>query len=245
VNAWWNATGSLSQGATVGSFNALELLRAESFSASNPDSWFTEFKAVRRDWFALLNQQTHTNFTKGLGLSSGLYSLDTPVGLARTYLKLGTAVPTESDLSAVQNALKSGAAVASTGPLLDVSINGAGPGGSVSGASLNVSITLYAPNWVPVDEVRIIVNGQVVQTLDPGTFSQGSDFRQRSTTVPLNLPTAKDAWIVVEAGVSLSQAGPYRAGTPWSKIQKGIYPIAITNPIFVDVNGGGYVPPGL
>jgi hypothetical protein len=35
------------------------------------------------------------------------------------------------------------------------------------------------------------------------------------------------------------------AGTPWNKIMKGIYPIAITNPIFVDVNGGGYTPPGL
>lgn len=245
VNAWWNATGPLSQGATVGSFNALELLRAEGFNASNPDPWFTEFKAVRRDWFALLNQQMPNNFTKGLGLSSGLYSLDTPVGLARTYLKLGSAIPTEADLSAVLNALKSGAAVASTGPLLDVSINGTGPGGTVSGASLNISITFYAPDWVPIDEVRIIVNGQVVQTLDPSTFTPGSDFRQRVTSVPLNLPTTKDAWIVVEAGVPLSQTGPYRAGTPWSKVQKGIYPIAITNPIFVDVNGGGYVPPGL
>ena len=135
-----------------GSFNALELLRAEGFNASNPDPWFTDFKAVRLDWFALLNQQTPANFTKGLGLSSGLYSLDTPVGLARTYLKLGTAIPTEADLSAIQNALKSGAAVASTGPLLDVSINGTGPGGTVSGAALNVSITVYAPDWVPIDE---------------------------------------------------------------------------------------------
>jgi hypothetical protein len=245
VNAWWNATGPLSQGATMGSFNALELLRAEGFSGSNPDPWFTEFKAVRRDWFALLNQQMPANFTKGLGLSSGLYSLDTPVGLARTYLKLGSPVPTEADLSAVLNALKSGAAVASTGPLLDVSINGTGPGGTASGASPNVSITLYAPDWVPLDEVRIIVNGQVVQSLDPSTFSPGSDFRQRVASVPLNLPTSKDAWIVVEAGVRLTQTGPYRAGTPWSKIQNGMYPLAITNPIFVDVNGGGYVPPGL
>lgn len=245
VNAWWNATGTLSQGATIGSFNALELLRAEGFSDSNPDPWFTEFKAVRRDWFALLNQQTPTNFTKGLGLSSALFSLDTPVGLARTYLKLGSSLPTESDLSAVLNALKSGAAVASTGPLLDVSINGAGPGGTVSGAALTVSINVYAPDWLPVDQVRIIVNGQTVQTLDPSTFSQGGDFRQRGTSVVVNLPTTKDAWIVVEAGVPLTQTGPYRAGTAWSKIQKGMYPIAITNPIFVDVNGGGYVPPGL
>ncbi len=245
VNAWWNATGPLSQGTTEGSFNALELLRAEGFSGSNPDPWFTEFKAVRRDWFALLNQQTPANFTKGLGLSSGLYSLDTPVGLARTYLKIGSAIPTETDLSSVLNALKSGAAVASTGPLLDVTVNSAGPGGTTNGASVNVSINLYAPGWVPVDEVRIIVNGQVIQTLDPSTFGSGSDFRQRSISVPLTLPVAKDAWIVVEAGVSLGQSGPYRPGTPWAKIQKGMYPIAITNPIFVDVNGGGYLPPGL
>lgn len=245
VNAWWNATGPLSQGATNGSFNAIELLRAEGFSATNPDPWFTEFKSVRRDWFALLNQQTPATFTKGLGLSSGVYSLDTPVGLARTYLKLGSAIPTDSDLSPVLNALKSGAAVASTGPLLDVSINGTGSGGMVSGAVQSVSITIYAPDWVPLDQVRIIVNGEVAQTLDPSTFSPGSDFRQRGTSVALNLPAAKDAWIVVEAGVSLSQTGPYRAGSPWSKVQKGIYPIAITNPIFVDVNGGGYVPPGL
>lgn len=245
VNTWWNATGPLSQGTTVGSFNALELLRAEGFSASTPDPWFTEFKAVRRDWFALLNQQTPVNFTKGLGLSSGLFSLDTPVGLARTYLKLGTTIPTEADLSGIQNALKSGAAVASTGPLLDVSINGTGPGGTVTGASLNLSIAIFAPGWVLVDEVRIIVNGQVVQTLDPTTFTAGSDFRQRVGSVLLNLPATKDAWIVVEAGVPLSQTGAYRPGTPWSKIQKGMYPIAITNPIFVDVNGGGYVPPGL
>ncbi len=245
VNAWWNATGPLSQGTTVGSFNALELLRAEGFNASNPDPWFTEFKAVRRDWFALLNQQAPGNFTKGLGLSSGLYSLDTPVGLARTYLKLGSAIPTETDLSAILNSLKSGAAVASTGPLLDVSVNGTGPGGTVAGASLNVSIMVYSPDWAPLDEVRIIVNGQVLQILDPSTFSPGTDFRQRVSSVLLNLPATKDAWIVVEAGVPLNQTGPYRAGTPWSKIQKGIYPIAITNPIFVDVNGGGYVPPGL
>ena len=245
VNTWWTGTGTFSQGATRGGFDALELIRAEGFNDSSPNPWFTEFKALRLDWFALLNQETPAKFTKGLGLSSGVYSLDTPVGLARTYLKLGSPTPTESDLSAVLNALKAGAAVASTGPILDVNINGTGPGGTVSGSSLTLVINIFAPDWVPVDEVRIVVNGQVVQTLDPSTFSAGSDFRQRTLSVPMNLPLSKDAWIVVEAGVRLSQTGPYQPGSPWAKVQKGMYPIAITNPIFVDVNGGGYVPPGL
>jgi hypothetical protein len=32
-------------------------------------------------------------------------------------------------------------------------------------------------------------------------------------------------------------------GTPWSSIMRGIYPIAVTNPIFVNVTGGSYKPP--
>jgi hypothetical protein len=72
-----------------------------------------------------------------------------------------------------------------------------------------------------------------------------ADYRLRTATVTVPLPVGKDAWLVVEAGVSRSQTGPYMAGTPWNKIMKGIYPVAITNPIFVDGNGGGYTPPGL
>ena len=61
------------------------------------------------------------------------------------------------------------------------------------------------------------------------------------------MPAGKDAWVVVEAGVALSTTGAYRAGTPWNKLMKGIYPIAVTNPIFVKANGPGssYTPPGL
>jgi hypothetical protein len=245
ANAWWTQVGTFSQGATHGSFDALELLRAESFNPSAPDAWFTEFKAVRRDWFALLNQQRPTGFTKGLGLSAAKFSQDTPVGLARTYLKVGAVTLSQSNLGEVLKALQSGAAVASTGPLLDVTLAGTGPGGLASASgTVNLSVSLYAPDWTPLDEVRIVVNGQVVQTLDPATFSLGADWRLRTATVPVTLPS-KDSWIVVEAGVPLATTGSYRPGTPWNRVQKGIYPIAVTNPIFVDVNGGGYTPPGI
>ena len=245
ANAWWTQTGPLSLGATQGSFDALELIRAEGFSTAAPDAWFTEFKSVRRDWFALLNQQRPGAFTKGLGLSAAKYSLDTPVGLARTYLKIGSVTLSQPNLEEVLKALQSGAAVASTGPLLDVKIGTTGPGGLVSAnGTINVSVDLYATDWAPVDEVRIVVNGQVVQTLDPSSFALGSDWRLRSATIAVALP-AKDSWIVVEAGVPLNTTGAYRSGTDWNRVQKGIYPIAVSNPIFIDVNGGGYTPPGI
>jgi hypothetical protein len=147
----------------------------------------------------------------------------------------------------VLTALKAGAAVASTGPLLDAVIGAAGPGGLVAGpvSAVTVNLTITSGDWVPVDELRIIVNGQVVQTLPvAGTLSTG-DGRTRTGSVPVSLPAGKDAWIVVEAGVSLGTTGAFATGSPWSKVSKGMYPIAVTNPIFVDANGGGYVAPGI
>jgi hypothetical protein len=266
VNSWWNQTGPVSLGKTNGQFDALELLRAESWdptSAATIATWYNEFKAVRDDWYAILNQQTPAAFTKGLGLSAAKFSLDTPVGLARTYLNIGSAASTlaQTDLSSVLAALKSGAAVASTGPMLDVSVGGVGPGGLVEGTpasvltSVTLTINLYAPDWVPVDEVRVVVNGAAPIAVPMGSFTASStDFRKRTTTFTVPLPVGKDAWLVVEAGVSRTQTGPYQGetapghndGSPWNKIMRGIYPIAITNPIFVDVNGDGkYTPPGL
>jgi len=52
-----------------------------------------------------------------------------------------------------------------------------------------------------------------------------------------------DGWVVVEAGVPLATTGIYAAGTPWNTTMRGIYPIAVTNPIFVNVTGGSYKPP--
>ena len=255
TNAWWTQTGPVSLGKREGDFDAIELLRGEYSDASgnplpltdpaNATAWFNEFLTVRNDWFGLISQQAPGSFTKGLGLSSARYSLDTPVGLARTYLNLASATLNQDDLSPVLKALQSGAAVASTGPLLDVSVNGVGPGGLVAGpaATVTLAVNLYAPDWVPVDEVRVVVNG-VVQTLPIASFTASTtDSRLRTATATLTMPTGKDAWIVVEGGVPLTTTGAYAPGTPWAKIMKGIYPIAITNPIFVDVTGGGYTPP--
>ncbi|WP_243335355.1 CehA/McbA family metallohydrolase domain-containing protein [Mesoterricola sediminis] len=259
ANAWWTASGPYAQGVLNGAFDAIELLRGEGFDKANPDPWFQQFKQVRADWFALLNQQTPAKFTKALGLSYGKYSVDTPVGLARTWLKATpslvvpptpTEAPTkdlEQDLSSVLSALKAGAAVASTGPMLDVTIGSKGPGGLVPGpvTTASVKVDLYKSDWMPVDEVRIVMNGQVVGTHTlPEFAADAANPLHFTATFSVPMPTTgTGAWIVVEAGVPLGQTGPYAAGTPWNWIMRGIYPIAVTNPIFIDVTGSGYTHP--
>jgi len=255
LNAWWGPwsqqSGPLSFGMTNGRFDALELLRGESLDPANPTAWFSEFLQVRSDWFGLLNYQSPAFFTKALALSSANFSIDTPVGLARTYLKASPV--TENDLSGVLAALQSGAAVASTGPFLDVSIGTAGPGGLVPGPLEGVTlvVNLWKTDWMPVDELRVIVNGtQVGPSISAASLVQQSGVDPRLytgsfplTQAQLQTVAGRDAWVVVEAGVPLATSGIYAAGTPWNLTMRGIYPIAVTNPIFVNVTGGSYKPP--
>lgn len=255
ANSWWDDTDALANGHRTGEFDAIELLRGEGCNPADPSAWFAEFQSVRTNWFNLLNLEPQTQFTKALGLSSGVYSLDTPVGLARTYFKPGSSL-NQADLSNIATALRGGAAVASTGPLLDVTVGTQGPGSLVAGpaASVNLTVNVWSATWVPLDEVRIIVNGTQMGASVPfgaspasnGWTADPADARHWSQTftVPMSALTGgKDGWIVVEAGVPLSTTGAYAAGTPWNRIMKGIYPVAVTNPIFVDVNGGGYTAP--
>ncbi len=266
--AWWNAKGAYVSDRTQGAFDAIELLRGEGWDSANPDAWFGEFKTLRNDWFALLKQQTPTNFTKALGLSSAKFSVDTPVGFARTYLKAQgynnefsgatdyTDGFTQSDLSPVLTALKKGAAVASTGPLVDVKLStssasaGSGELLAANGAAVTLTVNLWAAtDWVPVDELRVVING-VTTVLDVNqlqslpTTDPDYDWRLRRGTFTLTLPS-KDAWVVVEAGVPLDTTGTYMAGSTWNGVMHGLYPVAVANPIFVDVDGGGYTAPGL
>lgn len=262
--SWWKAPGPFSLGKKQGDFDALELINAASWNPAQPDAWFSEFKAVRKDWFSILNQQAPTAFTKAMALSSANYSVDTPVGMARTYLKAQSISIDyldgfyEGDFSKVTAALQKGAMVASTGPLLDVSLsNGsksAGSGELLDGPNSSVTLTvkLYAAqDWVPVDELRVVING-VTTVLDINQMqplapeATGYDWRLLQGTFTLPMPSNKDAWVVVEAGVPLGTSGSYMAGTAWDKVMHGIYPVAVSNPVFVSVlKSGSYTPPGL
>lgn len=248
VNVWWNTEGTLSMGARQGSFDAIELLRGE---GCGTDAWWKETQELHADWMALLKQQKTGAFTKALGLSSATHSVNTPIGLARTYVKAeGLAQDNMDNLLA---ALQKGAIVASTGPLLDVKlISGdkvAGPGDLlVPGAPVTLEVSLWAPDWVPVEELRVYINGvetvldlSVLKSLDPK--DPAYDRRLRKGTFQLNIAT--DAFVVVEAGAKWASTMPYAEGTPWHALMKGIVPMAIANPIFVDVDGKGYQVPGL
>ena len=251
ANSWWATTSSLSGGKKTGDFDAIELIRSESFDPLNPTAWWSEFLALRQDWFNLIGKQTPSKFTKGLGLSSALVSIDTQVGSARSYLNIGNASLAQSDLSSVLGALQSGRVVASTGPLVIPAVGSVGPGGLVSTgtpiSSVSLDLNVYCPDWVPLDQIRVVLNGIVVSTLTKSNLTidiNDSRHFTASLSIPMSsVASGKGAWLVVEAGVPLNMSGVYAPNTLWSKYSKGLYPIAVSNPIFINVSGSGYTPP--
>ncbi|MBW2316145.1 MAG: CehA/McbA family metallohydrolase, partial [Deltaproteobacteria bacterium] len=224
------------------------------------------YLASRRDWFSLLNQanlQTALGpvpFIVGTGVSdSHRITLET-AGYARSYvLGVGDDPATLSTGSFNANVV-AGRVMGTTGPFVEFTLSDATGATAQLGDTLvpdsplvNLHVRVLASNWIPVEEVRIIQNGAVVQVFDATTspavrsgpwrpWSQSrSRVRRFEADIPLIL--GNDAYLLVEAGAALS---PTPTPDPFvDQIVPGLVSLAFTNPIFVDLDGDGFDPPGV
>jgi len=109
-------------------------------------------------------------------------------------------------------AVRAGKVVGTNGPVLDVRLDlGATPSLTpiAAGRDGMVVVDLGVAPWIPVTEVRFVVNGKLVKTV-PVPFGDTADVagmdRHTQIKAPLGELLAgapKDAWLVVEAGVPL------------------------------------------
>jgi hypothetical protein len=172
-------------------------------------------------WFSLLNQ----GFLRAGTANSDSHSLAVErIGYPRN-LVWGNHDKTNLDVGAFDADVKAGHLEGTNGPVLDVTIDdGAGnvyrPGLTpiTVTSTAQLSVTVTAAPWIPVDEVRVFVNGQQVQVpvdgsmvpaVDVSAYFAGADplgtvpSRYPVHSFPLSalLPAKGDAWIVVEAGM--------------------------------------------
>jgi hypothetical protein len=104
------------------------------------------------------------------------------------------------------------------GPVVEVST--VDEGGATRGPSLTpfspgdgaeLALKVSAAPWVPVEEVRVVVNGEVVRTWAADDLARPADDGDVSALVRLDtsvslaelLPASGDAWLVIEAGAAL------------------------------------------
>ncbi len=168
-------------------------------------------------------------------------------GWLRNYVKSPTDDPAEVRTLDVVHAAERGNLVMSSGPFLEVKLRPEGsptgvlPGDdlAVPGGKATLKVRVQCPNWFDVDRVQVFLNGRPSEELNftrrstPGRFSGATvKFDQE---IPLHLE--RDTHVIVAAIGERSKLGPVMG--PEHADDR---PVAVSNPIFVDVDGGGFKP---
>lgn len=192
---------------------------------------YDEYLLVRQDWFNLLNAGI---FKPATGGSLGEETLDLPIGAVRTWVSVTDTELRDNELVEFWDQVKAGHSFISNGPLIEADIAGNGPGQttSVSGGTVTVNVKITAAPWIPVRQVRVVVDG-VVQPVEIPLKRDGHV--RFEGQIEVELPAGNNHWVVVEAGASLEEiaAGEGLVGT-FGRIYPGHVPLAFTNPIFVN-----------
>lgn len=194
------------------------------------------------NWLQLLNQGRRI---PGVVNTDAHYNFHGS-GFLRIYLRSPTDDPSAIKTLDVVHAAEQGHVLMTTGPFLEVTAKndeagvaaaGAGDDLVASSGKVALHVRVQCANWYDIDRVQVLLNGRMPEELNftrashPDRFATGTvKFDQ---TVPLDLKSDTHV-IVVAAGQHLTM-GPVM-GPEHGKDM----PIAMTNPIFVDVDGGGF-----
>ena len=218
------------------------------------------------DWFSLLN--LGYRFTVlGNSDTHGLTSVES--GCPRNFIMSETDDPAFLDDQAVAEAVKQHRVVASYGPFLQMWVDDAIIGDELvpDGETVEIALDVQAATWIAVDRVELYENGTLIREWD---VSGGGPVRRFSESVEIT--PMKDSWYVavalgdgdlspvftpveipyieLQAVVTEALAGVGAVSSlmsPAIPIPKEypIRPYAITNPIWVDLEGDGFDAPGL
>ncbi len=182
--------------------------------------------ALRKDWLSFVKQGERIVATA----NSDSHRASEQVAVPRTMVAVADDRVAKFDQSEFIASLKAGNAYGTTGPLINVSLSGATMGQTFVGPRGQLSLTINSANWIPVDHVKIQINGD---TVDQYQLNQG---KGHSLLIPLSFE--KDSFVTVEV------SGP--ATLDYQKVYPYLEPYAFSNPIFVDFDGDGvWQAPGL
>lgn len=174
-------------------------------------------------WYGLLNCGMRIAAAGGTDAMANYASLRGPVGVNRTYVRVPSA---PADPAARRDAwldgLKAGATFATNGPLLGLTVDGRHPGSVIdlAGGPRELAIEGFMRSAVPVDHLELVMNGEVVKTVEldrTGTRATFSD----------EVAVRKSGWLLLRA---------------WNEgahpLIFDFYPYATTTPVYLSVDSG-------
>ncbi|MDB5341553.1 MAG: hypothetical protein JWN70_7172 [Planctomycetaceae bacterium] len=203
-----------------------------------------EFNNTMFGWLQLLNQGQRLPGVVNSDAHDNFHG----TGWLRNWVQSSTDNPPEVRPLDIVAATTQGRVIMSNGPFLEVKLNEAGKTDSITAGQdllatsgkLQLLVRVQTPNWFDIDHVFVLVNGQLVDSLDftrekhPERFTkEGSvKFDQR-----LELTLPQDGHVIVVAAGENSTLSKVMGPT-----HGNVRPVAVSNPMFVDVNQGGFKP---
>jgi hypothetical protein len=223
-------------GTTALDFDVLEVL--------NRFSW-EPYREVRADWFSFMNSGL---FHTGVGNSDSHALAVELAGFPVNFVRVASETRADGtfDTSSFVDALLGGHVTVSTGPIVDLRVTaangdsaGAGPGEILSAPDgrVRATVEVLAASWVPVHELRLIVDGSSIAPLQL-TDALSTDGKPLHIAKTWEVVLERDGWILAEAGWPIDDPPTRSAAVlgEYARVAPGYIPMAFTNPVRVAVD---------
>ena len=179
---------------------------------------FADHKITAGVWYRLLNLGFRLPAAGGTDAMANYASLRGPVGMNRTFVRVGAGALNAGEWLA---GLKAGRTFASNGPLLDFTLGGEPIGGEVKlPTSLRaLPFTAQMRSLAAVDRLEVVCNGKVARTLALNKARTEADVRG-------TLPVSASGWCLLRAATDKAE---------YPVLDNYVY--ATTSPVYVVLNG--------
>lgn len=191
--------------------------------------------SVLRDWFNLLNRGHRI---AAVGNSDSHDVASELAGWPRNYIASSTDVPHEIDPAEIAANIRAKRVYTTYGPIVDFSVNAVPMGGDATAMAstahqrdagwIDVALRVRVPSWIDCDRVMIVVNGEIVKTIDVS-----------DQTGVLRLDTTERIQLFADSWVSLLVEGDDPLDPIVHTQGRPIYPWAVLNPVWVDADNDG------
>ncbi len=174
-------------------------------------------------------------------------------GYYRNFIASSTDDPAKIDTMGVVRASERGNVIVSTGPFLSVEATATTDDGKVlkaipgedlaaSEGDVSLAIRVQCPNWFDVNRVQVFLNGRPEKDLNFTRRTTPDRFTNETVRfdAKLRVPIKTDTHVIVATIGEGLELGPVMGPNFPGKLP----PVAVANPIFVDVDGGGFKPNG-
>lgn len=212
-------------------FDAIEILNGY----QDPDR--RSLGRVLEDWFALLERGHLVTATGNSDTHHLTYNL---AGYPRNYVALADDRPVHFDAGELVRALKARRSFFTTGPFIDVDVTPGGGGMGdivvVTGGRILINVKVRAAPWIDVTRLTVIVGGKTVKIVAIPASDTPVRFADK-----IEIPVDHDTFVIFRVDGERPMSPVIGDRTRFE-----VRPVAITNPIFVDVDGSaGWNPPAL